>query len=299
MKPIICILTTLFIMTTSVHAHSVTVGDIEIIHPNIPQPAEGAMAAAGYMAIANDSDHPDRLIGVETPVASSAMLHESRVSADGVAAMSHIEGIDIPAGDTAVLEPGGFHIMLMGLNQTLTEGQMVPGVLIFEQAGRVEFEFMVDPPGGMDHAAMNHAAMGHATGTETSHAHGHGAASPTMTGDDLHDIEAMLKSQFDSPENPLTVAPITVQGDVAIAAWAQGGAGGRAFLRKDHGGWFVELCAGSGLMKVDTLQGLGLSAVDADKLLSAAQTAEAVLGGDAIALFDSFDGMLQIGRDGN
>ena len=110
MKPIICILTTLFIMTTSVHAHSVTVGDLEIIHPNIPQPAEGAMADAGYMAIANGSDHPDRLIGVETPVASSAMLHESRVSADGVAAMSHIEGIDIPAGDTAVLEPGGFHM---------------------------------------------------------------------------------------------------------------------------------------------------------------------------------------------
>jgi hypothetical protein len=43
---------------------------------------------------------------------------------------------------------------------------MVPGVLIFETAGRVEVEFMVDPPGGADHSAMDHSNM--ATGTEAA-----------------------------------------------------------------------------------------------------------------------------------
>jgi len=289
------------------HAHSVTAGDIEIIHPNIPQPASSAMAAAGYMGISNAGDEADRLIGVETPVAQSAMLHKTEVNADGVASMAHVEGIDIPANDTVVLESGGYHIMLMGLTQELTEGQMVPGVLIFEKAGRVEMEFAIDPPGGVDHSTMDHSAMGAEASMETAsaeghgdgHGHGHGAAAPAMTGDDPTDIEALLKAQFDTPESPLTVAPITVQGDVAIAGWSQDGRGGRAFLRKDAEGWFVELCSGAGLMLPATLQGLGLTPADAETLLVAARAAEETLGTEAIQGFDSFDGTLMIGRAGH
>jgi copper(I)-binding protein len=290
-----------------VHAHGVTVGDLEIIHPNIPQPASSAMAAAGYMGISNAGDEADRLIGVETTVAQSAMLHKTEVNADGVASMAHVEGIDIPANDTVVLESGGYHIMLMGLTQELTEGQMVPGVLIFEKAGRVEMEFAIDPPGGVDHSTMDHSAMGAEASTETAsaeghgddHGHGHGAAAPAMTGDDPTDIEALLKAQFDTPESPLTVAPITVQGDVAIAGWSQDGRGGRAFLRKDVEGWFVELCSGAGLMLPATLQGLGLTPADAETLLVAARAAEETLGTEAIQRFDSFDGTLMIGRAGH
>lgn len=290
-----------------VHAHGVTVGDLEIIHPNIPQPASSAMAAAGYMGISNAGDEADRLIGVETTVAQSAMLHKTEVNADGVASMAHVEGIDIPANDTVVLESGGYHIMLMGLTQELIEGQMVPGVLIFEKAGRVEMEFAIDPPGGVDHSTMDHSAMGAEASTETAsaeghgdgHGHGHGAAAPAMTGDDPTDIEALLKAQFDTPESPLTVAPITVQGDVAIAGWSQDGRGGRAFLRKDAEGWFVELCSGAGLMLPATLQGLGLTPADAETLLVAARAAEDPLGTEAIQRFDSFDGTLMIGRAGH
>jgi hypothetical protein len=307
------------------HAHGVTVGDIEIIHPNIPQPASSAMAAAGYMGISNAGDEADRLIGVETTVAQSAMLHKTEVNADGVASMAHVEGIDIPANDTVVLESGGYHIMLMGLTQELIEGQMVPGVLIFEKAGRVEMEFAIDPPGGVDHSTMDHSAMGAEASTETAsaeghgdghghghghgdghgdghghdHGDGHGAAAPAMTGDDPTDIEALLKAQFDTPESPLTVAPITVQGDVAIAGWSQDGRGGRAFLRKDAEGWFVELCSGAGLMLPATLQGLGLTPADAETLLVAARAAEDPLGTEAIQRFDSFDGTLMIGRAGH
>lgn len=298
------------LLAAPVHAHGVTAGDLEIIHPNVPQPAATAMAAAGYMGISNAGDQPDRLIGVETPVAQSAMLHKTEVNAEGVASMSHVEAIDIPANDTVVLESGGYHVMLMGLTQELTEGQMVPAVLIFEQAGRVEIEFAIDPPGGVDHSTMDHSAMGHDATSETAsaeghaeghghaHGHGHGAAAPAMTGDDPTDIEALLKAQFDTPESPLIVAPITVQGDVAIAGWSQDGRGGRAFLRKDAEGWFVELCSGAGLMLPATLQGLGLKPADAETLLAAARAAEEPLGAEAIQPFDSFDGTLIIGRDG-
>ena len=290
------------LMTSTASAHEVTVGDLQIIHANIPAPTGSAQVAAGYMGISNEGDHPDTLIGVEVGFAAKAMLHTTEFSADGVASMKHVEALEIPAGDTVVLEPGGYHIMLMGLSQPLTEGDMLPATLIFEQGGRVEIEFMVDPAdGSVDHSTMDHSAMGHDASAEGDAHAAHGAAhpAPVQTGDAMLDIKALLMAQFDTPETPLTVDPITVHGTVAIAGWAQDGRGGRAFLRQDDKGWFIELCSGASLMLPATLQSLGLSASDAEALLTQAKAAEAALGPDTIALLDSFDGTLIVGRDGH
>ncbi len=158
MKPLLAAIL-LFGLAGTAEAHGVSAGDIEIIHPNIPQPAPTAATAAGYLAIANGGSHPDRLIGIETEVAAKAQLHETRIGPEGVATMAHVEGgVEIPAGDTLVLEPGGLHIMLMGLKVRLSEGEMVPATLIFEEAGRVEVEFMIDPPGAEGHGHADHGA---------------------------------------------------------------------------------------------------------------------------------------------
>ena len=133
MKPFLGLLAAL-LLSTPVLAHSVAKGSIEIIHPNIPQPATGAMAAAGYMGISNRGDHPDRLIGVETPAAQQAMLHQSTVDADGVATMAHVEALEIPAGETVVLEPGGYHIMLMDLQAPVQAGSVIPVTLELRDA---------------------------------------------------------------------------------------------------------------------------------------------------------------------
>ena len=289
------------LMTNTAFAHEVTVGDLQIIHANIPAPIGTAQVAAGYMGISNEGDHPDTLIGVEVGFAAKAMLHTTEFSADGVASMKHVEALEIPADDTIVLEPGGYHIMLMGLTRPLNVGDMLPATLIFEQAGRVEIEFMVDPAdGSVDHSKMDHAAMGHDASAGDAHAaHGTDHAAPVQTGDAEVDIEALLKALFDIPEAPLTVAPISVHGTAAIAGWAQDGRGGRAFLRQDDKGWFIELCSGASLMLPATLQSLGLSAADAEALLTQAKAAEAALAPDSIALLDSFDGTLIVGRDGH
>lgn len=286
------------LLASMAFAHEATVGDLQIIHANIPAPMGSAQVAAGYMGISNAGDHADTLVGVEVGFAAKAMLHTTEFSADGVASMKHVEALEIPAGDTVVLEPGGYHIMLMGLTQPLNVGDMLPATLIFEQGGRVEIEFMVDPPdGSVDHSKMDHSAMGHDAAAGAEDGTGHEA--PVQTGDAIVDIEALLKAQFDTSGSPLTVAPISVHGPVAIAGWAQDGRGGRAFLRQDDKGWFIELCSGASLMLPATLQSLGLSAADAEALLTQAKAAEAALAPDAIALLDSFDGTLIVGRDGH
>jgi copper(I)-binding protein len=304
MTRILALLATI-LFAAPVLAHEITVGDLQIIHPHIPQPAASAKAAGGFMAIVNNGTETERLIGIESDIAMKSETHESKVDANGVGTMAHVDAIEIPPGQTVNLEHGGYHVMFMGLKGTLTEGETYKATLIFERAGRVEVEFMIDPPTGEgeghDHSKMDHSSMGHdAEGHDAHAAHGdHAGMAPAMTGDPLIDIAATLKAQFDTPENPLTVAPIAVQGDVAIAGWAQGGNGGRAFLRQDDKGWFVEVCAGKGLLMPEMLTGLGLSEADATTLLASVTTAEAALGAEAIALFDSFDGELFIGRNGH
>jgi copper(I)-binding protein len=124
-------------------AHDITKGTIQIIHPTILLPPKGAKAAAGYMAISNNGDTSDRLIGVETPLAGAAKIHTSEFK-DGVARMKHVPSLEIPADDTLIFEPGGLHVMFMGLTTVLDADQMYPATLIFEKAGSVAIEFMID-----------------------------------------------------------------------------------------------------------------------------------------------------------
>ena len=147
-------------------AHEFKVGDLEIIHPNIPEPSASAKSAGGYMTIVNSGTEADRLIGVETVLAAKAEVHESRVDADGIGTMEHVDAVEIPPGETVNLEHGGYHIMFMGLKGPLMEGEMQKATLIFEKAGRVEVEFMIEAPmggemGEMDHSKMDHSKMGH------------------------------------------------------------------------------------------------------------------------------------------
>jgi hypothetical protein len=155
----------LIMLGTAAPAHQITAGDLEIVHPHIPQPFAGARAAAGYMAIVNHGSRPDRLTGASAGFAARTSLHESRTGADGIATMRPVAALEIPAGGTLSLEPGGFHLMFLGLGATLTEGDMLPGTLTFERAGTVAVDFVVDPPGAPGHDPAGHDGNGGAPAT--------------------------------------------------------------------------------------------------------------------------------------
>jgi hypothetical protein len=140
----------------------------------------------------------------------------------------------------------------------------------------------------MDHGQADHSASGHG--------HADGPMS-VAGGTDAEQIEALLMAQFDRPEAPLTVAPITIQGQVAVAGWSQDGKGGRAFLRKDEMGWFVELCAGESLVQPATFVSMGLNSAEAQSLAAAVNGAERSAGADLIGQLNSFEGTVIIGRN--
>lgn len=87
----------------------------------------GASTAA-YVVIQNPTAHADELIGVETPLAETVELHSVTMD-DDVMRMRRVRSVPIPAAGEAALEPGGYHIMLIGLYEPLDEGDAVPLVL--------------------------------------------------------------------------------------------------------------------------------------------------------------------------
>jgi len=97
-------------------------------------PAGGTSAA--YMSMTNGRLAADSLVGVSAPdITDSASPHQTSTDASGMTGMTHTESLAIPAGGTVVLEPGGFHIMLMDLKHDLKAGDRVRLILAFEQAG--------------------------------------------------------------------------------------------------------------------------------------------------------------------
>jgi copper(I)-binding protein len=96
-----------------------------------------AKAGTVYMTLTNNSSKVDYLLSVTTAASDTAQLHES-VAKDGVATMQPVEALEIPAGGTVELRPGGTHIMLTGLKAPLKKGDMIMLELKFEQAGTVE-----------------------------------------------------------------------------------------------------------------------------------------------------------------
>jgi periplasmic copper chaperone A len=110
---------------------------------------------AAYVTI--QSPNADRLVAVSSPVAKKAELHT--MSMQGmVMKMRPLAGLDIPAGQPVTLKPGGEHIMLMGLNQPLHEGQSFPLTLDFEKAGSRTVTVTVEKAGakGPGPAAAKH-----------------------------------------------------------------------------------------------------------------------------------------------
>lgn len=158
----------LSLVSVIAHAEDYTIGDLTVGQTWTRATPPKAKAGGGFVEIVNNGTEADRLIAVSSDVAERTELHEMAVT-DGVMKMRELEGgIEIPAGGTVTLKPGGLHIMFMGLNGSFEEGTKVPLVLTFEKAGDLAVELDVakmgakSPEGGqMDHSSGDHGNMDH------------------------------------------------------------------------------------------------------------------------------------------
>ena len=101
----------------------------------VPDAGGPPVHSAAYLTIRNRGAADDRLLGAEFAGARRVEIHETRVSAEGLATMRPVESIAIRAGGEVQLEPGGMHVMLMGLESSLISGDTVRLSLEFATSG--------------------------------------------------------------------------------------------------------------------------------------------------------------------
>lgn len=130
-----------------IHAHEITIGNLEILHPWSRATPPGATTAAGYLVIHNNGTEPDYLIGASAPFAEGAMIHNMTMDGDVMKMRPAEEGLEIPPDGDLVLEPGSSHVMFMGLKKPLVEGDRPEGLLVFKNAGEVMIDWTVEAIG--------------------------------------------------------------------------------------------------------------------------------------------------------
>ena len=133
-----------------------TAGDITVSDHWTRAMPPAAAVGGGFMVITNAGSEPDRLVGLSTPRAGHGEVHEMKMDG-GVMKMRELaDGLEIPAGGSVTLEPGGYHVMFMNVEDGFKEGEMIPVTLIFEKAGELEIMMPAGPVGSKMHPGHNH-----------------------------------------------------------------------------------------------------------------------------------------------
>lgn len=105
----------------------------------------GPVRVGGVFLVLKGGPQDDILTGAESPRAARVELHEHVRTADTVSMQQVAGGLPVPAGTTVALAPGGYHLMVFGLDGPLVAGETLPLTLIFEKAGRVAVAVPVQP----------------------------------------------------------------------------------------------------------------------------------------------------------
>jgi hypothetical protein len=114
----------------------------------------GQKVAGVYMQLR--SDVQARLVGVKTDAAKTAEVHQMSHEG-GVMRMRRLESLDLPAGKTVTLAPGGYHLMLLDILRPLKAGERVSVTLVLDEGGkRVELPVQAEVRSVMEEGEHSH-----------------------------------------------------------------------------------------------------------------------------------------------
>jgi len=138
-----------------------SIGDLTISGAFTRATLPNAPVAGGFLTLTNNGTAEDRLVAVQSPIAKEGQIHEMTMEGDVMKMRRLSEGLVIPAGETVVLEPGGYHMMFMGLTGPIAEGDAVPVTLTFEKAGAITLDLIAAGSAADAPAADHSSHMGH------------------------------------------------------------------------------------------------------------------------------------------
>ena len=106
--------------------------DVKIEGAWVRVAVEGQSGTGGFMKLTSPVNM--RLVAISSPVAKIGEVHEMKLDGQIMKMAELKNGLELPAGKTVELKPGGFHIMLLDLKQSLKAELQVPVTLTFANA---------------------------------------------------------------------------------------------------------------------------------------------------------------------
>lgn len=139
--------TILAVLAVPASAQDYKVGALEITRPWTRATPATAQSGGGFLTVTNKGTTPDRLIAARSTVSDRVEVHEMRMDGNVMKMRELEKGLEIPAGATVMLKPGGYHIMFMGLKAPFAKDAKVPVTLVFEKAGSLDIVLDVEALG--------------------------------------------------------------------------------------------------------------------------------------------------------
>ena len=124
---------TAFLLSLSGHLYA---QNVDVKDAWVRTSVQGQKATGAFMKIT--AKEGGTLVGVATPVAGVAEVHEMKMDGDVMRMRALPQGLPLPAGQPVALTPGGYHVMLMDLKATLPKDSTIPLTLTFRDAKGVE-----------------------------------------------------------------------------------------------------------------------------------------------------------------
>ena len=118
---------------------------------------QGQKASGAFMQLTAKDNA--QLVSISTPVAGVVEVHEMKMEGDVMRMRAVQGGLQLPAGKTVQLKPGGYHVMLMDLKTPLLKDTTVPLTLVFKDSKGVQTTTELKVPVSL--TAPAGAAMGH------------------------------------------------------------------------------------------------------------------------------------------
>ncbi len=119
-------------------------GEISVKDPWVRRNPPGTSVTAAYMVIENPASAGDELLEASCGCSASVSLHVTEMR-EGSMAMKKVASIEVPAGTSVALSPGGYHLMLEGLSGDMKESVILE--LKFRSGARISITAPVlDPP---------------------------------------------------------------------------------------------------------------------------------------------------------
>ena len=149
------------IVTALLSASTLLASTVEVKDAYVRATPPGLPNSAAFMTLENSTSQDRAVVKASSKIANAVELHTHDMK-DGVMKMYQVPQIAVPNHTTVVLKPGGFHVMFIGLQHPLKEGETVTFTLEFKNG---ETQTITAPiktvMSGMNHKHMDHSKMHH------------------------------------------------------------------------------------------------------------------------------------------